>query len=248
MDWIEFGSKAIEHAVWPLAVLYVARSQRAAVGDLIRNIKKAKGPGGFELEVAERTQKLKVDTELLEAKPVEPPKLESPNVEIVIPAPGAQFSGGGVANFNAEATLTVGESMSPDDWRKWLLEASALPAEYIRPSAVILEQWKVVEDGIRRIAVDVDPKTSRMLATPSNLLLHLVSTQVLSRDTFHLARELNEMRDLIARTTIELEYRTAQVYVDSCKTVLERMHSEAQAWKDVRKLANDWDEQMKIKK
>ncbi len=243
MDWIEFGSNAIEHLVWPSVVAYLLHSQKAAVNELIGRIKKVEGPGGFKAEIADKAKDLKDQAKELAAKPVEQPKLEA------ITGTGAGLQAPNMAHGQGTVSAPVEVPDSTDlmaqfeSWNRTFHVTSPKDRdERLRASGLIIEEWANLEESIRFLAHTHGVKDSRE-ASFGLLLDQLHNQQVLSEDTLVVVMGLRKLRNAVAHSTSEPSKEAAENYANGCWAVEKRIADEELAWQlSMRKLVEGWQE------
>lgn len=219
MDWIEFGSKAIEHLVWPAVVVYLLRTQKKGIEHLIERIKKVK-IGSAEAEISEKAKDVKEQAAELVATPVEPPKqaaIKAAEVPLHV-----KFVAG---HSSMHANLSV-FAPSERDAR-------------LRASGLIIEQWARLESTIRYLLSKVQPLDT--LKMPFiEVLRHLQELLVLSPEVAALIRDLRKLRNQVAHSQIEPTTSAAEDFAQTCASVNERIAEEHHAWEQaVGEVGND---------
>lgn len=234
MDWIEFGSRAIEHLAWPAVVMYVVVTQKPGVARLLQRMSKFKAPG-LEAEFGAKVEAAAAKTDVLVAEPVEPPRQEAlervmaDRVDGFEPAAPGPIAGEPREAFGVRGAL---EKIARDD--------------RLRASGLIIEEWAQLEEMIRSLAASHGgAKTASM----RDLLGNLQKLSVLSPQTASLIGELYTLRNQVAHSRFEPTAETGEQFADSCWKVRQRITSEEAAWQQaISKLFTDLKEQAPIRK
>ena len=242
MDWIEFGSKAIEHLAWPVVVGYVVVTQKKPIAELIDRIKKFK-IGSAEAEIGAKTEAAAEKIEERAAKPVEAPKLDPSALEHVV-RDADTFD-----PSNAKRVLQGIVQGVPEPVHRWPRptthqHAQGRREERLRASGVFIEEWANLEETIQLLAATKGYQDARTTPIPS-LIRRLIGIGVISPSTADSIKDLRRLRNQVAHTQIEPTREAAENFADSCWKVEKRLVEEEAAWHEAAtKLADEMIEEL----
>ena len=237
MDGLEFTEKLIGHLVtlvvafaWPSAVVFLLWTQKGSIGELIGRVKEVEaGKDGLKVKAAEKkfvedVKIVKADVEMLEATPVEPPKLQVPleaitGVGAAVQAPNITAAHGVVEPVPIKPKVGTGFE------------------EYgLRTSSVVAGNWAWLEDTIRQIGSGhgIPYWDEKHIEDHSfkSVLDKLLAEHVIRKPTYDLALELHALRNDVVRSEIEPPRAAANGFVQSCKKLEQRLLVEETAWRE----------------
>ena len=212
MDGLEFASRIIGELAWPAVVLYLLRSQRKAVSELIGRVTKVKA-GPAELEATkEQAKDAKDDATKLELQPLSAPKSEviKDYIENIGRPPKWQKA-------------------EPTDWLAWYRHVR--PTAPLRPRASVIQDWLRVENVLRKLG-EMHRLAFWNDASPTIILDALLSQGVMSEQTAKIVVELLELRDRVTRMEYEPPKSISDDFSVACEKVLSRIESEENAWQE----------------
>ncbi|MCK9685995.1 hypothetical protein [Scleromatobacter humisilvae] len=230
MDWLEFTSKTIGELAWPAVAVYVLVTQKRGIDALLTRMSKLKA-GGLEAEFSAKTESTAAKIEVLEARPVEAPKLDA---EAIRP-PVAQARGPGDPHAAGTAgtppALAGGTQLL---FRSYLAESQQqremrLRDERLRASGLIIEEWTDLEDTVRHLAASHGLAKSGQIAA---ILAELQKLGVLSAQTVAIVKELANLRNQVAHARFEPTEAAGDQYADSCRKIEKRIGEEEAAWQE----------------
>ena len=230
MDWLEFTSKTIGELAWPAIAVYVVVTQKRGIDALLTRMSKLKA-GGLEAEFSARTESTAAKIEVLEARPVEAPKLDA---KAIRPQP-AQARVEGAPDAVGVATSPLAHAGGTQLlFRSYLAESQQqremrLRDERLRASGLIIEEWTDLEDTLRHLAASHGLAKSGLM---SSILAELQKLGVLSAQTVAIVKELANLRNQVAHARFEPTKEAGDQYADSCRKIEKRIGEEEAAWQE----------------
>lgn len=221
MDGLEFTSKLIEHGAWPVLAAYVAITHGAAIERLIDRINRLK-VGSAQADFAAKAEEVAEKAGVLEARPVETPKLEAALLQHVVRD--------AVAGFDAANSSQARDAGYPSDHGvQGALDKTARD-DQLRASGLIIEEWARLDSSIRQLASSKLGIKTRNL-TIAAVLHELNRFGVISDATADSVKDLQKLRNLVAHSQFEPTRESGENFAASCLKVENRIGEEEAAWR-----------------
>jgi hypothetical protein len=221
MDWLTFISNMTSALAWPVVIAAIAFFYRKEIRHFIAGFRKLKvGPieaEMFELKVREIRQlavSLPERTIPLDVGPKDQ-RQEGSVHSPAVPAQGRSAPREPAVVPASDLQIRANPADVEDDLLNTVEEAMRNGTEAI----AIRSTWNLVEDALRSFA---ERNGSNPKATVVTMLLDLKRNGLLSLEEYQLLRQLYELRNTAAMTTIMFRHETLLDYVVAASEILRK--------------------------